>query len=73
MLPARQLMEQQLQQLRQVDMRVPRVIPRDRTDPFDKFTEEEFRERFRLSKQDTRDLIEEIRPNAHRVMNGRGM
>lgn len=53
-------------------MRLPRIVPRDRSDPMAYLTDREFVQRFRLSKAGVRDLLQEIRPHLRRIRNGRG-
>ena len=62
---------QQLEQLEALEVRVPRVVLRDRNDPFVSLCEE-FIQRFRLPKDCVRDLIDEISPHAPRVQPGKG-
>ncbi|KAK4319118.1 hypothetical protein Pmani_008488 [Petrolisthes manimaculis] len=52
--------------------RLHRIVPRDRSDPMAYLADHEFIQRFRLSKDAVRDLLEEIRPRLPRVGNGRG-
>lgn len=67
------ILQEQHRQVEQVeDIQVPRVIPRDRSNPFLYHTEEEFIQRYRLPKNATRNLVEDIEPRAPRVRNGRG-
>ena len=54
------------------EIRVPRVIARDRSDPLLVLTEEEFVQRYRLSKDAVFDLIEQLHPIALRITSGRG-
>lgn len=63
---------QQLEQLEAVDVRVPRVVLKDRSDPFISVSEDEFIQRFRLPKDCVRDLIDEISPRVPRVQPGKG-
>lgn len=53
-------------------VRLPRFVPRDRSDPRAYLTELDFLQRFRLSKEGVRDLLEEIRPRLARIRNNRG-
>ncbi|KAK3890130.1 hypothetical protein Pcinc_005906 [Petrolisthes cinctipes] len=67
------LLQEQLRQLEQVgEVRIPRVIPRDRANPFRYLTEEEFVKRYRLPKNAVQDLIEAIEPHTPRPNNDRG-
>lgn len=69
-----EILQQQRQQMEQTeDAQVPRVIPRDRMNPFIYLTEEEFIRRYRLPKHVTRNLVEDIKPRAPAVHNNRGM
>ncbi|KAK3889672.1 hypothetical protein Pcinc_006238 [Petrolisthes cinctipes] len=67
------LLQEHLRQLEQVEeVRIPRVIPRDRANPFRYHTEEDFVKRYRLPKNAVQDLIEAIEPHAPRPNNDRG-
>ncbi|KAK3892025.1 hypothetical protein Pcinc_004114 [Petrolisthes cinctipes] len=53
-------------------LRVPRIIPADRSDPMAYLNEDEFIMRYRLSKEAVRDLLREITPRLQRIRNNRG-
>ncbi|XP_045106151.1 putative nuclease HARBI1 isoform X1 [Portunus trituberculatus] len=53
-------------------LRLPRTVLRDRSDPMVYLTEEEFIQRYRLSKDGVRDVLEEITPYLGRIRDGRG-
>ncbi|KAK3865591.1 hypothetical protein Pcinc_028813 [Petrolisthes cinctipes] len=53
-------------------LRVPRIIPADRSDPMAYLNEDEFIMRYRLSNEAVRDLLREITPRLQRIRNNRG-
>lgn len=53
-------------------LRLPRIVPRDRSNPMAYLTDVEFVQRFQLSKAGVRDLLQEINPYLPRIRNGRG-
>ncbi|XP_045105017.1 uncharacterized protein LOC123500364 isoform X2 [Portunus trituberculatus] len=53
-------------------LRLPRAVLQDRSDPMVYLTEEEFIQRYRLSKDGVRDVLEEITPYLGRIRDGRG-
>ena len=66
-------LEEQIRQVEQVlEVRIPRVVAKDRSDPFHCLSDEEFLERYRLPKDAVTDLIEQVRPRAHVDRMGRG-
>ena len=69
-----EILQEEYRQLEECDgIKIPRVIARDRGDPLRTLTEEEFVERYRLSKNGVADLHDELQPIAPRIVNGRGM
>ncbi|XP_045105016.1 uncharacterized protein LOC123500364 isoform X1 [Portunus trituberculatus] len=52
-------------------LRLPRAVLQDRSDPMVYLTEEEFIQRYRLSKDGVRDVLEEITPYLGRIRDGR--
>ena len=66
-------LEEQIRQVEQVlEVRIPRIVAKDRSDPFHCLSDEEFLERYRLPKDAVTDLIEQIRPRALVDRMGRG-
>ncbi|KAK4303886.1 hypothetical protein Pmani_024136 [Petrolisthes manimaculis] len=53
-------------------VRVPRIIPVDRSYPMAYLSEGDFVMRYRLSKEAVRDLLREITPHLQRIRNNRG-
>lgn len=53
-------------------LRIPRIIPLDRSNPMEYLTEEEFIMRYRLNKEAVMDLLQVITPNLRRIRNNRG-
>ncbi|KAK4318654.1 hypothetical protein Pmani_010348 [Petrolisthes manimaculis] len=62
--------EQDLNEI--AELRVPRIILADRSDPMAYLCEGEFIMRYRLSKEAVRDLLREITPRLQRIRNNRG-
>lgn len=68
-----ELLAEQIRYMEELqEVRVPRIVAKDRSNPFECFTEKEFVERYRLSKDATTALIEEVRPRAPVDDMGRG-
>ena len=61
-----------LDDLEWIQLRVPRRLVRDRMDPFHSMTEGEFLSRFRLTKEATRDLIEQLHLRLPQTESNRG-
>ena len=62
-----------LLQLRQVEeVRLPRMVLQDRSDPLLILSEEEFTDRYRLTKLCTMDLLDQISIRLPRARDGRG-
>lgn len=61
-----------LRDLDRLRHRAPRRIIKDRMDPFHFHTEEEFICRYRLTKQATRSVIEQVSPELPEVQGNRG-
>lgn len=59
-----------LEQAEQV--RLPRVVPRDRENPFTSLSEDDFIERYRLSPGCVLELLEEVEPRLPKAQDGRG-
>lgn len=70
-MPSIEVLEEELEEPL-LEVKIPRIIAKDRSDPFQGLSDEEFLERYRLPKDTTRDLIEEVRPRAHVDKMGRG-
>ena len=71
MFPLHWILNEENRQLQEIeDVRIPRVFARD---PLQALTEEEFVQRYRLSKDAVSDLLDELHPVAPRIVNGRGM
>ncbi|XP_050710739.1 uncharacterized protein LOC126995293 [Eriocheir sinensis] len=56
----------------QVEVRLPRVVPRDRQNPFTCLSEEDFIDRYHLSPACTLQLLENVQPKLPRARDGRG-
>ncbi|KAK4323593.1 hypothetical protein Pmani_005708 [Petrolisthes manimaculis] len=65
--------EQDLNEIAELRVPVPRIIPADRSDPMAYLCEDEFIMRYRLSKEAVRDLLREITPCLQRIRNNSGM
>ena len=68
-----QILQEEYARFKKLKVSEFRVIARDRGNPFQALTEEEFIERYRLNKDAVSDLLDELRPVAPRIVNGRGM
>ena len=66
------LQEMQHQHQEIYEIQVPRVIARVRSDPLLVLTEEEFVQRYRLSKDAVLDLLGQLHPIAPKIISGRG-
>ncbi|MPC63536.1 putative nuclease HARBI1 [Portunus trituberculatus] len=62
-----------LRDLDRIHQRAPRRILKDRMDPFHFHTQEEFVSRYRLTKQATRTVIEQMSPQLPEVQGNRGL
>ena len=54
------------------EARLPRRLVTDRQNPFTAYSEEEFIQRYRLSKECIRTLLEQVEPHVPRAQDGRG-
>lgn len=73
MAAVQELLAEQIRYMEELqEVRVPRIIAKDRSDPFQCLTDEEFVERYRLPKDAVMALTEEVRPRAQVDEKGRG-
>lgn len=73
MAAVQQLLAEQVRYMEELlEVRVPRIVAKDRSDPFQCLTDEEFFDRYRLPKDAITALIEEVRPRAQVDELGRG-